>query len=160
MNLSPSTRSEPLSLLSFWESWSLKPIRRNFSCLPFSTTCPKLVTGDLNYVYKQYVTALSNKATDDMVRDLPFGEEIKEFIEEYERGESLEARLAHDADQLDLLLTLKMELDMGNRYAQDWIPNLLKRLQTTHGKELAQRILERDHKDWWFRGHDHWWEKK
>ena len=121
---------------------------------------PEARTGDLNYVYKQYVTALSDKATDDMVRDLPFGEEIKEFIEEYERGESLEARLAHDADQLDLLLTLKMELDMGNRYAQDWIPNLLKRLQTTHGKELAQRILERDHKDWWFRGHDHWWEKK
>ena len=82
------------------------------------------------------------------------------MIEEYERGDTREAKLAHDADQLDLLLVLKEKKDLGNRYAEDWIRNLLKRLQTGPGKKLAQAILDSDHTDWWFKGNEHWWVKE
>jgi putative hydrolases of HD superfamily len=117
-------------------------------------------TGDQNYVYKRYVKVDHGKAVDHFTRDVEFGPDIAGLIEEYERGDTREARLAHDADQLDLLLVIKEKKDLGNSYAEDWIQNLLKRLQTAPGKKLARAILDADHTDWWFKGNEHWWVKE
>ena len=117
-------------------------------------------TGDQNYVYKRYVKVDHGKAVSHFTRDVEFGSEIAALIEEYERGDTREAKLAHDADQLDLLLVLKEKKDLGNSYAEDWIQNLLKRLQTGPGKKLARAILDSDHNDWWFKGNEHWWVKE
>ncbi len=116
-------------------------------------------TGDQNYVYKRYVSVDHEKAVNHLVADNPFGPEIRELIREYEEGRTREAKLAHDADQIDLLLVLKEQKDLNNPYAEAWIENLLKRLHTEEGKTLARAILETDHTDWWFKGNDHWWVK-
>ena len=116
-------------------------------------------TGDQNYVYKQYVKVDAEKALEHLIGATRFGVEVRELIREYEEGKTREAGLAHDADQLDLLLTLKEQKDLNNPYAQAWIENLLKRLATKEGKRLAEAILENDHTDWWFRGNDSWWVK-
>ncbi|MDQ7032709.1 MAG: HD domain-containing protein [Desulfonauticus sp.] len=117
--------------------------------------------GDFNYVNKIYNTANEKQAIEDALYGTGLEEEIKEFIEELERGLTLEAALAHDADQLDLILNLKEQLDLGNKYAQKWIDCAIKRLQTEQGKELAKYIQETDHTNWWFRCQDtSWWEKK
>jgi len=118
---------------------------------------PESRTGDLNYVNKRYVEVREDQAIKDMAQSLPFGDEIEGLLEEFRRGESSEARLAQDADQLDLILELKEHQDLGNPYAKDWIYFALKRLKTDLGKKLADQILDTDFSAWWFEGKDHWW---
>ncbi len=60
------------------------------------------------------------------------------------------AQLANDADQLELLLSLKELADLGNLQAADWLPSLLARLKTDAGKQLAQEILATPWNEWWF----------
>lgn len=114
-------------------------------------------TGDMNYVNKQYVTVHEDKAVRDLTGRLPFGTELRSFMEEYRAGQTEAARLAHDADQLDLLLELKQQQDLGNAYATEWIRYAVERLQTPLGRQAAQVILETDSAAWWFDGHDDWW---
>jgi 5'-deoxynucleotidase YfbR-like HD superfamily hydrolase len=118
---------------------------------------PEARTGDLNYVNKKYVTADEKKAVKDLVETLPFGNEIQELINEYEEGMTEEARLAKDADQLEMILALKEYKDLGNKYADEWLGFSMKRLQTESAKELARTILETDSSLWWFSDKGDWW---
>jgi putative hydrolase of HD superfamily len=118
---------------------------------------PEARTGDLNYVNKKYVKADETKAVSDLADTLPFGEEIKELILEFMREESPEAQLAHDADQLELILALKEYKDLGNTYADEWLEYALKRLKTDTARELAKTILETDSSLWWFSDKSDWW---
>ena len=118
---------------------------------------PEARTGDLNYVNKKYVTADEKKAVKDLVETLPFGNEIEGLISEYEEGMTEEARLAKDADQLEMILALKEYKDLGNKYADEWLGFSMKRLQTESAKELARTILETDSSLWWFSDKGDWW---
>ncbi|UCG11147.1 MAG: HD domain-containing protein [Deltaproteobacteria bacterium] len=121
---------------------------------------PESRTGDLNYVNKHYVDADEEKALKDLAETLPFGDELRELAEEFRRGESQEAQLARDSDQLDLILVLKEHQDLGNRYAEDWIRFACKRLKTELGQRLAAQIMKTDSTAWWFEGRDHWWSEE
>jgi putative hydrolase of HD superfamily len=115
-------------------------------------------TGDLNYVNKKYVIADEERALEDACRELPFGDEIQALFREFNAGRSLEARLARDADQLELLLLLRECQNLGNRYSADWIPITIKRLNTAAGIELAHAILGTEWNSWWFEADDQsWW---
>jgi putative hydrolase of HD superfamily len=118
---------------------------------------PESRTGDMNYVNKHYVDVREDQVVKDLAKTLPFGDELQGLLEEFAKGESREAQLARDADQLDLILELKEHQDLGNSYAKDWIHFALKRLKTDLGKRLAAQILETDSTAWWFEGRDHWW---
>ena len=118
---------------------------------------PESRTGDLNYVNKKYVKADEIKALNDLADTLPFGEEIKSLIMEYLSGESLEAMLAHDADQLEMILALKEYKDLGNKYADEWLDFAVKRLKTATAKELTATIIETDSSMWWFSDKSDWW---
>ena len=87
-------------------------------------------TGDQNYVNKRYVKVDEDRAVNDLAKELPFGDDIISLTREFNRGESLEARISRDADQLDLIVELKEQQDLGNRYARDWLKYALQRLQT------------------------------
>ncbi|MCB2226216.1 MAG: HD domain-containing protein [Desulfarculaceae bacterium] len=116
-------------------------------------------TGDLNYMNKRYCTADEEKALEHATRELPeaLAARIKEHCREFNAGESKEAQLAHDADQLDLLIELKEQQDLGNPYAKHWIHYALKRLQTEAARELAHTVLTTDWTDWWFEKRDDLW---
>jgi putative hydrolase of HD superfamily len=118
---------------------------------------PEARTGDLNYVNKKYVEANEKQAIADLAATLPFGRDIQELIQEFSEGTTEEARLARDADQLELILALKEHKDLGNKYADEWLEFSLKRLQTGAGKELAKAILETDSSLWWFSDKGDWW---
>lgn len=118
---------------------------------------PEARTGDLNYVNKKYVVANEKKAAEDLARTLPFGNEIRELILEFIEGKTEEARLARDADQLEMILALKEYKDLGNRYAEEWLEFSLKRLQTKAARELARAILDTDSSHWWFGEKGEWW---
>ena len=79
---------------------------------------PEARVGDLNYVQKFYLQADEGAALDDMVHALPFGSDLRALIDEFNQGASLEARLAHDADQLAFLLELKALADVLLRHPQ------------------------------------------
>jgi len=116
-------------------------------------------TGDLNYMNKRYCTADEEKALAHATRELPpaLAERISDHCHEFNAGETAEAKLAHDADQLDLLIELKEQQDLGNAYAKHWIHYALKRLRTEAGRELAQSVLTTDWTDWWFEKRDDLW---
>ena len=118
---------------------------------------PEARTGDLNYMNQRYVRADEPAAVDDLVSGLPFADELRGLLEEYREEDSPEARLAHDADQLELLLQLKEELDTGNLQASDWVPHVVRRLHTERARELAESILTRNSSDWWFDRDSDWW---
>ncbi len=118
-------------------------------------------TGDFNYVNKMYNTCDERRAMEDALRGTGLRERILSKWDELEEAETMEAKLAQDADQLDLILNLKEELDLGNKYAAAWIDCSLERLRTDVGRDLGKKIVETDHTDWWFKGPDRsWWAKK
>ena len=114
-------------------------------------------TGDHNYVNKQYVIVNEDKAVRDLAQGLPSGEEIVSLIREFNSGETLEARLSQDADQLDFILELKTQRDLGNRSAAEWMRYSLKRLITDNAKKLANEIINTDSSNWWFNKNEELW---
>jgi len=117
-------------------------------------------TGDRNYLNKRYVSIDEESAVTDMVRNLPFGEDIVSLINEFNGTDTLEAKIARDADQLDLILELKEQLDLGNRYAQEWLKYSIDRLITERAKMLAGEILDTDSTEWWFEKKRSLWVKE
>jgi putative hydrolase of HD superfamily len=114
-------------------------------------------SGDHNYMNKKYVEVDEESAIRDQVRELLFGDEIIVLIHEFNSGDTLDARLSKDADQLDLILELKEQLDLGNPNAQDWLSFALRRLHTDGAKKMAKEILTTHSTDWWFDKKTDWW---
>lgn len=119
---------------------------------------PEARTGDLNYENQKYVRVDEEKLFREIESELPHGDEIVAYAREYEERQTLAARIAYDADQLEFLVTVKEELDKGNPLAADWIPPAVARLKSDAAKKLAQEILETRSDEWWFhsKGDAHW----
>jgi len=118
---------------------------------------PEARTGDMNYVNKKYVKVDEEKAVTELTESLPFGDDIKTAIDEFNLKETRESLIARDADQIALILQLKECGDLGNKYSEEWIGFALQRLTTENGKKLAQRITETDSSLWWFKEKGSWW---
>ena len=113
---------------------------------------------DLNYVHQKYTERHEDKATEDVTRNLPFGDKMREIIHEYEERESMESRLAKDADRLEWLMALKEQLDTGNSRAASWMQSAIKRMDTDVAKQLAEKITNTESDNWWFADkNDQWW---
>lgn len=110
---------------------------------------PETRIGDLNYVQKSYVTPHTENVLKDLKKMYPLREEFVDWIQEYEEALTLEAKIAHDADQLELLLMLKEEEEKGNLQAKEWSKNCYQRLKTNEGKMLASAIDNSSSQTWW-----------
>jgi putative hydrolase of HD superfamily len=118
---------------------------------------PEARTGDMNYVNKKYVDVDEEKAVRELTADLFFGEEIKAYIDEFNRKETAEALTVRDADQIALILQLKEYGDLGNKYSEEWISYAMQRLCTEAGIKLAEKIIQTDSSSWWFKEKSNWW---
>jgi putative hydrolase of HD superfamily len=118
---------------------------------------PEARTGDMNYVNKKYVDVNEGKAVQELTAPLFFGEEIKSSIDEFNAQQTPEAIIAHDADQLALILLLKEYGDLGNKYSGEWIEYATKRLDSDNAKKMAEYILQTDSSEWWFKDKGGWW---
>lgn len=114
-------------------------------------------TGDQNYVNKRYVRVDEDGAMRDLSRELPFEDELLSLAREFNRGKTIEACISRDADQLSLIVELKEQQDMGNKYAGEWLHYAIKRLRTGNAKDMAREILKTDCTDWWFGKKTDWW---
>lgn len=127
-----------------------EPIDRNkLSMMCLFHDLPESRIGDLNYVQKRYVTPHLDRALEDISKGSFLGPEIVALIQEFEDGNTIEAKLARDADQLELLLVLKREEELGNIKTADWIHNCQKRLQTEIGKQIGEAICNTPSDAWW-----------
>ena len=118
---------------------------------------PEARTGDMNYMYKKYVTVDEDKAVKDLTETLFFGEDIEATINEFNERKTKESLIAHDADQLSLILQLKECGDLGNKYSQEWIRFASLRIYTESAKKLTETILKTDSSEWWFKDKSDWW---
>ena len=118
---------------------------------------PEARTGDMNYVNKKYVEVDEAKAVKELTEGLFFGDDIRQTIDEFNAKQTMESRIARDADQIALILQLKEYSDLGNKYSDEWIKYALQRLSTEEGKKLAARIIQTDSSHWWFKDKSDWW---
>ena len=115
-------------------------------------------TGDLNYVYHRYDKADAESALTHATQGTGLADDIVGFWREFEQAESPEAQLAKDADQLDLIANLAVELAKGNTFAREWLDSALKRLKTPEGQQLAEQLLRTDPNNWWYgQVNKDWW---
>ncbi len=110
---------------------------------------PEARIGDLNTVQKKYITADEDKALMDTLQGIQFGESLSDLIKEFNEGKTMEAKLAHDADQLAFVIDLKALKDTGHTSPGEWLPPVLNRLTTETGKKIADSILKTGCDRWW-----------
>ncbi|MCD6262710.1 MAG: HD domain-containing protein [Deltaproteobacteria bacterium] len=118
---------------------------------------PEARTGDHNYMNKKYVKKNEEQVVRDQVRNLPFATDIESLVREFNAVKTPEAQIAKDADQIDLIMELKGQMDIGNPNAKDWLDFAIQRLVTEKGKRMAQEILVTNSNDWWFDKDTDWW---
>ncbi len=106
-------------------------------------------TGDLNYVEKKYCKTDESKAIAHLTRHIPFGDDIRALVDEFNHGESKEAKLANDADQISFILELKKLMDTGVKGPEKWIPIISERLLTQTGQRITEAILKTGWDEWW-----------
>lgn len=114
-------------------------------------------TSDLNYVHQKYVTADEESAIHALAKTLDFGDQILALLTEYKERRSAESIMAKDADNLEWILSLKEQADIGNVRAETWIPSAIKRLKTDVAKRIAMEILTTKADEWWFKPDDEFW---
>ncbi len=115
-------------------------------------------TSDLNYVYQKYVESNEEKVISEIADSVSFGKRMLAVLREYKQRETIEAKLAKDADNIEFILSLKEQIDTGNTRAETWMPPALKRLKTSEGQRLAEVIVKTSSDDWWFGNKDDdWW---
>lgn len=115
-------------------------------------------TGDFNYVNHRYNDSRARDALIDGLKDSGFEKELLEYWDQLERRSDKDAILAHDADQLDLILNLREEEAKGNAFASEWLVSALKRLASPEARALADVILKTDPNNWWYgRVEKDWW---
>lgn len=115
-------------------------------------------TGDMNYVNRIYNSANERRAMADSVDGTGLEDDILPLWDELEDNQSLEANLAHDADQLDMIFNLKRESDLGNKFADTWLETALQRLRTPVAQEVAAVMQDVNHSEWWYTGPNlEWW---
>ncbi|MCR5813309.1 MAG: HD domain-containing protein [Desulfovibrio sp.] len=107
-------------------------------------------TGDFNYLYHRYNSTRAREALREALAGTGLAEELLGCFDEFSEKRSYEAKLANDADQLDLIANLNVELSKGNEFAREWLDSALPRLETREGRFLAQALLERDPNVWWY----------
>ena len=110
---------------------------------------PEARIGDLNTVHKQYVKVDEAKALEDAFKGIAFGKSLTDLFNEFRDGRSAEAKLAHDADQLALILELKDLTDIGYEPPKTWIPNVVSRLKTETGQKIARAVMDTPRDAWW-----------
>jgi putative hydrolase of HD superfamily len=110
---------------------------------------PEARIGDLNTVNKKYLKSDESKALGDTIKGLAFGQNMTDLFKEFNDGSSLEAKLAHDADQLALILELKDLMDMGHKPPETWIGNVIDRIETETGQKIARAVMDTCRDEWW-----------
>lgn len=147
-----------VALISFTLARIMGANPQKAACIGLFHDLHEARTGDLNYLQQRYVKSDQVRAQRDAVSGTPIEEDILNLFQEFEERTSLEAKIVRDADQLDLILNLKLELEKGTEAAQGWIDTALLRLRTKEAQAIAKKIVQTQSAHWWHSGVARaWW---
>lgn len=107
--------------------------------------------GDVPSVGRAYVTtAVPEAVTAHQTSGMPdkIGRVFQELTAEYEAAQTLESRVAHDADKVETLLQAS-EYKAQGYSAGAWQDTSIQALRTESAKQLAQAIITSDPRGWW-----------
>lgn len=119
-------------------------------CLMHDT--PETRIGDIASVGRAYVsTTKAEVVARDQAAPLPddLARLMQGFVEEYEAEDSIESRLAHDADKIETLLQAREYQTQGKYNTDDWQDSSIASLRTEVGKRLGQVAQVADPEEWW-----------
>ena len=108
--------------------------------------------GDVPSVGKAYViTAPNPEVTADQVAGFPAeaSQAVRELVEEYEARQSLEARLAKDADKLECLIQAREYQAQGHEDVPPWIETSAAALHSPSARQLAEACQQVPPRQWW-----------
>jgi putative hydrolase of HD superfamily len=109
-------------------------------------------TGDFNYTQKVYVEADEARAAHDLFAGTAFAKLFTAELEEYERRESIEAKIVKDADNLDVDLELKELEERGSQLPKKWRATRKivrdKKLYTASAKKFWDLVQRADVSSW------------
>lgn len=109
-------------------------------------------TGEVDYISRQYVDRKEEMAIDDMLEGTSVEEHFRAIWEEYEKRESLEAKIAKDADNLDVDFELAEQAAEGSSLQSTWREMRQKvadtKLFTESAKQLAKELPLVQPHDW------------
>lgn len=137
------------SIIAYLLAKRLKADENKAVILTLFHDIPETRTGDINYFQKNYTVKNESQAVSDIVLNMPELKDLISFNNEFNNGESIEAKIAHDADVLELIFTLKEELDRGNMQAEIWIKGAVKRLILDESRQIIDAALNMKSYDWW-----------
>lgn len=120
-------------------------------------------TWDSNWVQKPYVKQDEHKVLNDQLIWIPeLSDELKIVIEEYNNRNTLESKIAKDADVLEYFLSLKELALTWNEEAKRRLDNNNTRLEylyTDEAKTLWKLIKYSNPTDWCYTNMDDTWSK-
>lgn len=115
-------------------------------------------TGDFNYVNHRYDSCDAEAAIADAGKGTGLEPLLSVLYAEFKAKSTQEAKLATDADQLDLICALRREQAHGNPFAGEWLKSAVKRVKTDIGRKLCEALLQTDPDNWWYGQVDQsWW---
>ena len=74
---------------------------------------------------------------------------VRDLVDEYEARESLEARLAKDADKLECLIQAREYQAQGHQDVPPWIETSAAALQSSSARRLAEACQQVAPSQWW-----------
>jgi 5'-deoxynucleotidase YfbR-like HD superfamily hydrolase len=107
--------------------------------------------GDVPSVGRSYVTTAKPEAvTSHQTAVMPdeVAKVLQNLTSEYEDTETIESRIAHDADKVETLLQAREYAAQGHA-TEPWSDTSIQALRTESGKQLAQAIVAGDPHSWW-----------
>lgn len=110
-------------------------------------------SGDVDYLSRQYVERNEDLGIKDILDGTSVEEEFLALREEYEKRQSLEAKIVKDADNLDIDIELAEQAAMGNEsigksIGSIRIEKVRPRLYTETAKKLFDEIIQANPHEW------------
>ncbi len=110
-------------------------------------------TNDLHKIAQKYINLVEagDKVTEEQLKPLnnPVGEEIEDVLSELSNQESVESKVAKDADILECAMQAREYQVQGYNAAVDWVERAKERLITESSKKLLSIIKHSDPNEWW-----------
>lgn len=113
-------------------------------------------TGDVDYLARQYVERNEKLAIEDMLAGTSLEKEFYALWQEYEDRKTMEAKIAKDADNLDVDFELAEQAARGSMLKKHWQENrefvAKNKLYTATAKKLFDELADANPHAWHLNG--------
>lgn len=111
-------------------------------------------TGDMDFIAKHYAEVDEEKAVEEQFNGIPFSEDLKNLVNDYEQRSKKPAICTRDADSLVQFYTQWVLMWQGNQLAKKWFDSdfndRIPGLRTDSARKLAFAMKDSNPHEWWW----------